>query len=261
MNRLAKLAVVVLVFALLGTETTAWALDISVYGGQPDGTDTTPALTAAVAAAHAGPDRTIHFWAGEYAFLTPPPALSGGVQLVGEGKFNTKLTRHYSNAEFFVGYGNGLGFRNLALWTAPGTSGGIALHLIASDAVGRGGKHVIEDVRILAGSAEPNKGTFALPLYLDGAARLTPPIGIRAVTLRNMTVFGATWHAVQWWNCIACEWFGGGVYMGSGTTESVVIGGPLAQKNYVEADINWTTSTVSPSAIRGDDGRGGDDAD
>ena len=176
--------------------------------------------------------------------------LSGGVQLVGEGKFNTKLTRHYSNAEFFVGYGNGLGFRNLALWTAPGTSGGIALHLIASDAAGKGGKHVIEDVRILAGSAEHAVGTFALPLYLDGTQRLTPPIGIRAVTLRNVTVFNATWRAVQWWNCIACEWFGGGVYTGEGTTESIVVGGPLAEKNHIEADIDWAASIVSPGAMR-----------
>jgi len=245
-----RLAFVVFAFVLLGVSTTAWALDITDYGGRTDGSDTTPALAAALIDAQHGRDRTIHFWAGEYAFLTPPPVLSGGVQLIGEGKFNTKLTRHYSNGEFLVGDGNGLGFKNLALWTAPSTSGGIALHLIASDVAGRGGKHVIEDVRILGGRAEPVAGTFALPLYLDGTNRLTPPVGIRAVTLRNVTVFGATLHAVQWWNCISCEWFGGGVYRGNGTTDGIVVGGPLAEKNYIEADIDWAASNVSPSSMR-----------
>ncbi|TMQ22696.1 MAG: hypothetical protein E6K82_12395 [Candidatus Rokuibacteriota bacterium] len=243
-----KRIVLGLVLALL--PSSAWALEITDFGGAPDSGDTTPALARALTVALSGPDRTIHFGGGDYAFLTTPPVLSGGVQLQGEGPYNTTLTRHYSNGEFLVGHGNGLAFRRFAIGSIVGTHGGTALHLIASDAIGRGGKHVIEDVRILAGVAEGPMGTFALPFFLDGTNKLRPPIGIRAVTVRNLLVFDATQIAVQWWNCISCEWFGGGVYQGRGTTDAIVVGGPLAEKNWIEADIDWLASYVARGAMR-----------
>jgi len=131
-----KRIVLGLVLALL--PSSAWALEITDFGGAPDSGDTTPALARALTVALSGPDRTIHFGAGDYAFLTTPPVLSGGVQLQGEGPYNTTLTRHYSNGEFLVGHGNGLAFRRFAIGSIVGTHGGTALHLIASDAIGRG---------------------------------------------------------------------------------------------------------------------------
>src|SRR5437016_3742454 len=108
------------VLALLLLATPVDALEITDFGGLPDGSDTSPALAAALAVAVSGPDRTVHFGAGDYAFLTTPPVLDHGVQLSGEGPYNTLLTRHYSGGEFFMGHGNGLGIRRLAISSLAG---------------------------------------------------------------------------------------------------------------------------------------------
>jgi len=250
MKRSELLPFVALVFAVVGMTGTAWALEIADYGGYPDGSDTTPALNAALVDACGGSDRTVHFLAGEYAFLTPPAPLCSAIRLVGEGDYATKLTRGYSSADFLVGYGLGIYVRDLAIWTADGTSGGIGLHLIASDATGPGGKHVIENVRVLGGTAELPLGTFARGIYLDGLARSLDPIGIRAVSMRNVLLWSATEWTAVWWNCISCEWYGGGAYQGIGTTQGIAVGGPLGTKSWIEADIDWAHSTVWSGALR-----------
>jgi hypothetical protein len=244
-------SLLVLLFAVLVSGPgVASALEITAYGARPDGSDTTPALNAAVTAALAGPDRTIHVPAGQWTFTTPPATIAGGVssgvQLVGEGKSNTILTRAYSGGEFLLITGNGSVIRDLSIWAGAGTSGGVAIHLLASDAVGAGGNHRIENVWITSGTG----GTWLLPLYLDGANRTLAPVGIRTVRLDNVAVFNATWWAMEWWNAIACEWIGGGAYQGQGTTQAIAVGGPLGQKGLVIADIDQAASTIWAGALR-----------
>jgi hypothetical protein len=219
-------------------------VDIQVYGGKPDGSDTTPALNAAVQAALVGSDKQVYFGAGDYAFLTVPAVIPGSVRIYGEGKATTVLHRAYQGGEFLLVTGNGFGLRDISLYADAGTSGGVGLHLLASDAIGPGGNHEIENVWITG------LGTWIIPLLLDGIERTQAPAGLRAVNLKNVTAFNGTAWGAELWNCIACEWFGGGVYQGFGTTQAIAVGGALSQKNYINADIDWAASTVWPGSLR-----------
>jgi hypothetical protein len=151
MVRNVLLAVLLLILPI----ATAEALEIAEFGGFPDGTYTAPALNTAIYMAASGPDKTIHFGAGSYTFATRPNALHDQVRLVGEGWYATKPVRAYTSGGCFIeGRGVGLYVKDLALWAAPGTSGGTALNFVASNAIGPGGKHVIENVRILEGTVD-----------------------------------------------------------------------------------------------------------
>src|SRR5438105_1785356 len=199
-----------IMLALLLLAAPVEALEIADFGGLPDGSDTTPALAAALTLAATGYDKTIHFGAGEYSFITRPPVLHSQVRLVGEGWYATKLVRGYATGGLFLaGSGTGLYFKDLALWAAPGTVGGTALYLWADNTIGPGGKHVIENVRVLEGTVDcastaaplPGHtatgcpfGFFATGISLDGTHRTLAPEGIRAVTMRNVIVWSATYR-------------------------------------------------------------------
>lgn len=233
--------------------------DISDFGGRHDGSDTTPAWNAAIAAAAlASGSRTIRFAAGDYAFLTPPGPIRGSVRIVGEGQMNTSLIRAYQGSQdreatggggippdptcdFIVMRGKGSVLRGLTILAGSNTSGGTGLHITA-DENNAGGYHTIDDVWI-TGGAPPHteipdaSGTFLIPLFMEAAHRASGPlVGIRVVHLSNVTVWQGTWFAVDWFNCIACEWYGGGVYQGGGTTEAIAVGGPVSQANYISAN-------------------------
>jgi hypothetical protein len=219
-------------------------MNIETYGGLPDGSNTTPALNAAVQAAITGADKSVHFNAGAYSFLTTPATIPGLVRISGEGKSSTTLHRNYQGGEFLLATGNGFGLRDLTLWAEAGTSGGVALHLLASNTVGAGGNHEIENVWITG------QGTWMLPLLLDGIERTVAPAGLRTVSLKNVSLFNATWWGAEFWNCVGCEWFGGGCYQGFGTTQAIVVGGALSTKNYINADIDYAASTIWAGSLR-----------
>lgn len=223
-------------------------LELTDYGALPDGSDCTPALNAALAAA-TGSVRTIHIPAGEWAFLTQPNVFTMSQRLIGEGKHVTYLTYGLSNSHFIRMQSSGAGLREVSLLAGAGTSGSVALHCFTSDdpSIGAGGNHVIEDVWITSKVG----ATWGIPLFLDGSARTTAPAGIRTVSLRNVVVFNGTIWAAEWWNTVACEWFGGGAYQGAGTTQSIVIGGPLATGNLIHANLpGATASSVAPGSLR-----------
>jgi len=243
---MARRAIVFLGLLLLVVPAVSQAacpvLDIADYDGAADGSDTSPALKAAVKAALGGCSKVIRFGAGTYHFTTPPPTLTGGVSLVGQGKSTTVLERDYSDGEFLVVREQGTRLQDLTLWAGPGTSGGVALHLIA-DAAAAGGNHVIESVWITG------PGAWTLPLFLDGLNRTMAPIGIRTVTLIDVSVFQATRWAAEWWNAVGCTWSGGGAYQGSGMTDRIVVGGALSQLNLIDAIID-PNSAIWPGALR-----------
>lgn len=222
-------------------------LELTDYGALPDGSDCTPALNAALTAAAAGPIRTIHVPAGQWSFLTSPIPFTASQRLVGEGYSVTQFIYGVSNGHFLVFQGNGCGIKDITLLAGAGTSGSVAIHCVASDAIGPGGVHIIENVWVTSLVGAP----WAIPIFLDGAARTVAPVGIRTVTLRNVTVFNAQYWAMEWWNTIACEWFGGGAYQGAGVTQNIVVGGALATGNLIHANIpGLGTSTIWPGSLR-----------
>lgn len=221
----------------------ALGADITDFGAISGGPDTTPAWNAAVTAASNSTDRTIRIPAGNFYFYSAPLPLPTGTRVVGESKSLSVLMRNYSGGDFIVMVGQGSALRDVSLYAVAGTSGGIGLHAVSNNTTA-GGNHTIEDVWITG------SGTWALPLFLDGDQRTNPPIGIRCVSLRNVHIFNATWYAAELWNCVSCEWFGGGIYQGYGTNQTLVIGGPLGQKNRVDADIDWATAYVWPGQMR-----------
>lgn len=233
-----------IVIALLLLPTLAYGADIATYGGQPNGSDTTPALAAAVTAACAGPDRTVTFGAGHYVFLTQPAPITCGVTLVGQGIWQTYLTRAYNGTLLTFRTPLGGGARDLTIYAAPGTHSGIAIHVHSSDAQGPAGNQIFQHL-VVSG-----EGTWLLPIFLDGTARTIPPNGVRTVLMVNVKVFNATWWAVEWWNCVGCEWYGGGAWAGFGTTQAIAVGGAGGVGNYINAMIDWPVSVVWPGQMR-----------
>jgi hypothetical protein len=250
MSRLEKVDTVMRA-SLLGLVTAGLAaaeclaLDMTAFGGQCDGlTDNTPALNAAIAAAQgAVADKVIRLPAGQCLFKSQPAALADGVALIGQGKTATVLQRAY-NGNFLRITGEGVRVENLTIWANAGTTGGIGIEMLASDALGPGGNHVIRSVWI------SGEGKWTIPLGAWGHERNAAPAGIRAVMLQDVSVFNATWQAMTFWGCVSCEWFGGGAYQGFGTTQAIVIGGRHAYRNRVDANIDWPASTVYPGVMR-----------
>ncbi len=234
----------------------AWALDIADFGGWPDGSDTTPAWNAALAAAQTGPDRTIRFGQGSYFFDDfPDPITADGITITGIGQWTTHLVRTFSTAPFenFIELqGRGSLISRLEIATAPGTTGGRGLAIIATNFTAPGGKHKIEDVRISGVLVDGvHQGTWAVPLFLRGDQRTINPAGMRVVHLSNVAVFDGTMWAAVLWGCISCNWFGGGAWQGSGTTQGIAVGGAGGQKNRIDADIDWRASVIWFGQMRG----------
>jgi len=224
---------------------SAHAADLTAYGGKCDNVfDNTPALNSAIAAAIASPtDKTINIPAGDCNFNSQPATLKAGIGILGQGKAVTVLHRNY-NGNFLHIEGNGVRVKDLTIYANINTTGGIGIEMVASDAVGSGGNHVISSVWITG------MGTWAIPLGAWGHERYQLPAGIRAIILQDVSVFNATWQAMTWWGCVSCEWFGGGAYQGFGTTQAIVIGGNNAYKDYVSANVGWASSTVYSGVMR-----------
>lgn len=235
-------ALAIAAFLTLGQ---AAAHDLADFGGVCDGlTDNTPALNAAIAAALASPsDKVINIPTGRCMMLSKPSPLSGGVSIVGQGKSNSVLVRAYSGDVLTI-TGNGTNIRDLTIFAEPGTHGNFGIHMIANEAVGAGGNHTIENVWVTG-----NGGTYGSAIFADGAGKTTAPAGIRTIFMKDVTAFNSTFWSVNWWNCIACEWYGGGVYQGFGTMQGIAVGGGT-QASRIDANIPMATSTIWPGALR-----------
>jgi hypothetical protein len=214
------------------------------FQGACDGvTNDTPALDAQVLAAVTGRDKEISFPSGQCLFFSPPAPIRGGVSLLGQSKSTTVFIRKYSG-NFLTIYGNGSRIENLTIYADAGTSGGVGIYAVANETEGAGGNHVLKHLWITG------SGTWAIPVFLDGSGKTVAPKGIRTVTAWDLSVFNATGWALECWDCVGFEWFGGGAYQGFGTTQAIVIGGPQGANSYVNAMIDRAASTIYPSAMR-----------
>jgi hypothetical protein len=206
-------------------------------------TNDTPALDAQALAAVTGRDKEISFPSGQCLFFTPPAPIRGGVSLIGQSKSTTVFIRKYSGS-FLTIYGQGSRVENLTIYADAGTSGGVGIYMASSEAEGAGGNHVLKHLWITG------SGTWSIPVFLDGSGKTVAPKGIRTVTAYDLSVFNATGWALECWDCVGFEWFGGGAYQGFGATQAIVIGGPQGANSYVNAMIDRAASTIYPSAMR-----------
>lgn len=218
------------------------------FSGVCDGlTDVTASWNADIAKLTASStDKTLDIPAGNCVFRSRPVPLRLGVSIRGQGKSTTVLIRAYSavNDGFITIYNQGSTIRDLTIFAAPGTHGGIGLYIESSDAA-KGGNHEIQNVWVTGG------GTWYIPMMAYGEISTTPPAGVRAILMNNVNLFNGTVWLLVWWDCIACEWIGGGAYQGAGSTSNIAVGGTRSEKNVINANISGAvTSSVDPASMR-----------
>lgn len=201
-------------------------------------TDDSAAWAAALKIADVGRDKTVELPAGTCVFNHIPDQVTRGVNIVGQGKSWTVLQCNVGGSNCVQVCDMGSTIRDLTIFAGPATAGGVGLSLAACG--GRAsGNHVIEHIWITAGIGG---GKWAVPLHVDGSLRKIPPNGMRVVVLNDVsTFFGSAWSAVLW-DCVGCEWRGGGVY------GQVAIGGP--QSVNIKFDVVNSGGTIWPGVLR-----------
>lgn len=244
--------------ALIASAAPAATLDISACGGQPNGSDTTPAWNTCLAAAQSSTtDRTIRFGAGSYLFLTPPnPITADGITVTGLSPWVTQLVRAYAPSAltdpFITLLGRGSEISKLEIAAGEGTTGGYGLYIFTDNNSPPGGKHYLQHLRI---AGVNHAGTWRVSLFMRGDGRTINPIGMRGVKMYNIEVFDATLWLVECWGCLVWDWYGGTATQGGGTAKGIAIGGTLpgvaAFKNRVDADVDWVSSSVAAGQMRG----------
>lgn len=206
-------------------------------------TDDTAAFNQALELAYAGRDKTIELPAGTCIFNSTPNQIRNGVNVKGQNKSHTVLQFNQGTGLRLCDQGSVLS--NFSITTGPSVNGSIGLHLTNCDGK-TAGNHVIEHMWITSVYGR----SWTAPLILDGSLRTAPPQGLRTVTLNDVSTFNATWWSASVWDCIGCEWRGGGTYQGQGTTSAIAVGGPQATNNVVDMNYDKATSVIYPSAMR-----------
>jgi len=205
-------------------------------------TDDTQAWNEAIAEARSGRYKQVELPAGRCIFKSAPAPIEKGVSVKGQGKSSTILESQFSGT-FIRVLDNGSTLEDFTIWAGENVAGGIGLSLSAAN--GASGNHVLKHLWITSGYGS----TWSVPLHVDGSMQKTAPVGIRTVTLHDVSVFnGVSWAAV-FWNCVSCEWFGGGAYQGKGRTQAIAVGGGSVNMR-IDATIDWPASTVWSGAMR-----------
>jgi hypothetical protein len=259
-------------------------VNIEDYGGSGNGTtDNTPALTSAIAALKGNKKRCIHFGVGRYSFNTPPPAIDVGIILDGENRPETMLIRNYNGStyptfiEFEGGWvdpsvsgtvygGSGGGIRNMQLMAANGTSGGIAIWLLArpcSTAVPTTSMVTLENIEVLGEGS--TRGSWNYSLYVDGSqATYIYPVplgctlyGIRDIFVHNSQFMDATIMNITVNRGVAVYFDDLGVYAGgTGRNADLQILTPTndptskSAEIYVNGNINGVLNIINSVGIR-----------
>ncbi|WP_197462285.1 glycosyl hydrolase family 28-related protein [Sphingomonas melonis] len=187
------------------TAANAVALSITAFGADRTGVEAADgALRAAIAAAVASGNRSVHLPAGIYR-VNGQVTIPAGIMLVGEGSQGSNEARgtvikHYSTGDCLVWDGSGPeyagtggGLRDILIVKADGYQGGTAIRLVARDDSHRPGEMLFDNVLVYGVGATIGKagrgGLWAHGLVVDGsAARTSGSIGVRSVHL-NKTRF------------------------------------------------------------------------
>lgn len=228
---------------LLALALPARAVDFSEFGGACDGVaDDTLAWNAAMAAiAKPASDRLLRLPAGHCRLCEPDP-IPASAGVIGQGHSATKLRRTCWSPRFIEMQGQGGRLEYLNLWTDAGVNGGTALYAESTNAQ-RGGYQIVKHVEITG------DGVWGWTVDFN-STRTIPPLGIRQPYLSDVSVFNGTDRLFNCWNCIGMVWRDGGAFQGAGTARGIVIGGPDAAANRVDAIVDWGASIIYPEAMR-----------
>jgi hypothetical protein len=174
-------------------------VSIMDFGGTLSG-DNTPALNAALAHCVTNNKRIITFPEGFFGFSSQPNPING-IRIVGQGKTATYLVRNYSGNFLLFSGGTlgGGGLEDIGVLAGSGTSGGNAIHLVATPTET---PDLSTFEKILVSS---DGGTFAFPFLLDGNLRTSPQGILRWHQWRNEYLqrrgflCGQCRHISGWW--------------------------------------------------------------
>jgi len=171
--------------------------------------------------------------------------LGGGVVTTGGGTFSfnsnvpittffdldplntTIFERNYSpsvDADGIFSYGTGSSYSSIRrgiLRSKIGQTGGCLISIVAgaSDALGL---YDFQDVNFTTTDAAGTTGTHDYTIYMDGTAKTSAPVGIRGVTFRGCSAFGAATATLHAHGVLKGGWFGGGTYTAGGAATSKV---------------------------------------
>ncbi len=184
-------------------------LSIMAFGADRTGVEAADgALRAAIAAAVASGNRSVHLPAGIYR-VNGQVTVPAGIMLVGEGSQGSNEARgtvikHYSTGDCLVWDGSGPeytgtggGLRDILIVKADRYQGGTAVRLVARNDAHRPGEMLFDNLLVYGVGATLGKagrgGLWAHGMVIDGsAARTSSSIGIRSVHLNKTRFAEAT---------------------------------------------------------------------
>jgi hypothetical protein len=208
------------------------------------GVDFAPQWNAAMEQAVNGPEQTIVLPSGHCETRGGLASIRKGVNVIGQGKSSTVIDCNTNGTCLWV-CDQGSRLADFTIWKGAGFSGGHGL-AITSCTGEAAGNHNIERVWITSGSG----GLWSNGLYIDGSNRAQSPAGMRGVILDDVTVFnGVHWIAVMW-NCISCDWRGGGAYQGAGMSRAIAVGGSWSQNLRLDMVYDRAASVVWSGVLR-----------
>jgi hypothetical protein len=177
-------------------------ISVTDFGADPTGVnDSTNAFNAAVDAAEAAFNNTVHIPPGIYR-IDGTVTIHQGVMLMGQGSqgsndsYGTVIVHHGAGVNCLVWDGNGAAFagtggglQNCLIVKATGVTGGYAIHVVATDDNHRPGEMLFENVLIYA----LGTGQWARAFNVDGTACNTPGAkGVRDMGLYKVRVGGCS---------------------------------------------------------------------
>lgn len=217
------------------------------FSGPSDGTDATPAFNASIAALIASPtDRTLHFPAEKFTFLTAPAPMAAAINIKGN---DTRLLRAYSGPTFLQWQRgtdqSGGSIEGCEILTVGGAIGGIGIYVMATadtdGAVNSFNRHNFRIVDVLIGRGDA-ASSWAEGIFLDGMrnpdGNPNSVPGIRGVWIDRTTVASFTVAGLY-------------LYTARGVDASLNCYNPLGANYFVGVDGNsQDVSIVSRDILR-----------
>lgn len=187
------------------------------------GADPTGSVNSATAFSNAITEGGVVFIPeGTYIFNSEV-TISNSVTLIGSGQGSTFLHRNYSptvddDGIFNIRDGGSLvSMRDMTLRSLSGQTGGCLLSIVNTNAQAIGQMTFIN-----MGFTTTGSSTHQYTIYMDGTARTSTPIGIRAVDMFGCSVFGGGISTLLVKGVLKFSFLGGGVFTAGGAAGSNV---------------------------------------
>jgi hypothetical protein len=215
-------------------------IPVALHAAIKAGTDTTDLTSYIQAAVDAAAGRTLYFPKGIYYISTAGGVgIASAVRIVGDGIFNTSIYRNFSPSGDSVGALNieeladGSSIEDMGIYGVSGTSGGTLVSILATASETPSGCSLKNLWLSTTGS-----DTQKYSLYIDGSLKTGSPIGIRDMTLLNVTAFGGATGSAFIKSVQQFGWFGGGIFQAGGTAGTLFVTGTAGvPSNYVSVNM------------------------